>query len=168
MRQISRRHLLATGLAASALPKVARADSPKVIMWDDLIPQGVPYAEIIGEGEMDVENDTWRPIYDKNATKFNEELHGAYVRMPGFILPLELDAVGVTEFILVPYVGACIHTPPPPANQLVLVRSVNPWPSDQLWEAVWVEGLMSTQMMSTEVAEVGYAMTADSIEVYEW
>ena len=168
MTQVSRRHLLATGLAAAALPKVVQAETPKMVMWDDLIPPGVPYAEIIGEGEMDVENDTWKPIYDANATKFNETLHGEYIRMPGFILPLELDAIGVTEFILVPYVGACIHTPPPPANQLVLVRAVNPWPSDQLWEAVWVEGLMSTQMMSTEVAEVGYAMTADRIEVYEW
>ncbi|MBT8460156.1 MAG: DUF3299 domain-containing protein, partial [Boseongicola sp.] len=96
------------------------------------------------------------------------DLHGALIRMPGFIIPLELGSEGVTEFILVPYIGACIHTPPPPPNQLVLVRTVDPWPSDNLWEPVWVVGRMSTQLMSTEIAETGYALLAESMEIYEW
>lgn len=168
MTRMNRRKLLAAGLAGVTIPRVGFAATPREITWDDLIPPGVPYAEIIGEGELDEEADTWNPIFDANATKLNTALHGAYVRLPGFILPLELGADGVTEFVLVPYVGACIHTPPPPPNQLVLVRAIDPWPSDDLWDPVWVEGRMSTQLMSTEVAETGYAMIADKIELYIW
>ena len=145
MIDIHRRTLILAGLAAFGLPRSAFATSIQEITWDDLIPPGVPYAEIIGEGELDEINDTWNPIFDENATKLNAALHGMNVRIPGFVIPIELDADGVTEFVLVPYVGACIHTPPPPPNQLILVRTVDPWPSDDLWEPVWVEGKMSTQ-----------------------
>lgn len=168
MTEMNRRNLIAMGLAGVSFPRLAIGASPREISWDDLIPPGVPYAEIIGEGDLNEVTDTWRPVFDANATKLNPALNGAYIRIPGFIIPLEQDAEGVTEFVLVPYVGACIHTPPPPPNQLVLVRSIDPWPSDQLWDPVWVEGKMSTQLMSTEVAETGYALTANSIEVYEW
>ena len=168
MTHLNRRTLIACGLAGVSIPRLGLAASPRELSWDDLIPPGVPYAEIIGEGELNETTDSWRPIFDANATKLNPDLHGAYVRIPGFIIPLEQGADGVTEFVLVPYVGACIHTPPPPPNQLVLVRAIDPWPSDSLWDPVWVEGRMSNQLMSTEVADTGYAMTADHIEVYEW
>jgi len=168
MTGFTRRHMLALGIAGASIPRSVWAATPREITWEDLIPPGVPYAEIIGEGELNEVNDTWRPIYDANATKLNEALNGAYVRMPGFIIPIETGADGVVEFVLVPYVGACIHVPPPPPNQLVLVRAIDPWPSDNLWEAVWVTGRMSTQLMSTEIAETGYAMTADQMEIYEW
>jgi len=169
MKDLARTKWLALGLVCLVIPRVIQAASPLEISWDDLIPPGVPYAEIIGEGDLDIENDYWRnPVYDANATKLNEELDGAYVRMPGFIIPLELGAGGVTEFVLVPYLGACIHTPPPPPNQLVFVHSVEPWPSDDLWSPVWVIGRMSTELMTTEVAETGYALEAENIEIYEW
>lgn len=166
--QISRRTALAFGLAGVAVPRSALGATAREITWDDLIPPGVPYSEIIGEGELDEANDTWNPIYDANATKLNEALDGALIRMPGYIIPLELGAEGVTSFLLVPYVGACIHTPPPPPNQLVVVSSKKPWPSDQLWDPLWVTGVMRTQLQSTELGETGYALTADEMEIYEW
>ncbi|WP_299351531.1 DUF3299 domain-containing protein [uncultured Shimia sp.] len=168
MTHVNRRNLLAMGLAGLSIPRTGFAATPREITWDDLIPPGVPYSEIVGEGDLDEANDTWNPIFDTNATKLNAELDGAYIRMPGYIIPIELGSGGVTEFVLVPYVGACIHTPPPPPNQLVLVRTADPWPSSNLWDAVWVEGRMRAQLMSTEVAETGYAMTADHIEIYVW
>ncbi len=164
----TRRHILQLALAGAALPRLAQANAPREITWDDLIPPGVPYSEIIGEGEIDYENDTWNPIYDANATKLNPILDGAYIRMPGYILPLELGTDGVTDFILVPYVGACVHTPPPPPNQLVFVRTKTPWPSDSLWDPVWVTGQMRTQLQSTQIARTGYAIAADHMEIYEW
>ncbi|WP_353618772.1 DUF3299 domain-containing protein [Tropicibacter sp. R16_0] len=137
-------------------------------MWDDLIPPGVPYSEIVGEGEMDIANDTWVPIYDANGTKLNEALDGAYIKMPGYVLPFDISADGVTDFMLVPYVGACVHTPPPPANQLVVVTTKKPWPMEQLWEPVWVTGTMRTQLSSTNLGQTGYALSADVMEVYVW
>lgn len=165
---LPRRSMLALTAAAAAAPRLALAGTPKQVMWDDLIPPGVPYAEIVGEGVIDFENDSWSPEYDANALKLNEELDGALIRMPGYIIPMDLGSEGVTSFILVPYVGACIHTPPPPPNQLVFVTSQKPWPGDQLWDPVWVTGIMRTQMKTTELAEIGYALTAESMEVYVW
>lgn len=168
MMDVSRRKLITTALASAALPQAAFARSPTEITWEELIPPGVAYSEIIGEGYMDERNDIWMPQFDENARKLNPVLDGAYIKMPGFIIPIDLSTDGVTSFILVPYVGACIHTPPPPPNQLVFVTAETPWPSDDLWEAVWVTGQMHHEIQSTDVAETGYMLTADAMEVYVW
>jgi len=165
---VHRRTVLATGLAALVCPRPALAARAREITWDDLIPPGVPYSEIVGEGYLDEENDVWLPQYDSNARKLNQKLDGAYIRLPGYIIPVDFAASGVTSFILVPYVGACIHTPPPPANQLVFVTTEKPWPSNELWDPVWVTGHMSTQLQSTDLAETGYAVAAEMIEIYQW
>ncbi|QHQ35802.1 DUF3299 domain-containing protein [Algicella marina] len=167
-RLITRRDTILAAGALSLLPPRVNAASFREITWDDLIPAGIPYAEIVGEGDYDEENDTWRPVFDENATKLNTSLDGASVKLPGYIIPLEVGAKGVASFVLVPYVGACIHVPPPPANQLVFVSTESPWPSDDLWDAVWVYGRLSTKLQTTEVAEIGYQLTADRIEGYEW
>ena len=49
----------------------------------------------------------------------------------------------VTEFLLVPWVGACIHTPPPPPNQIVHVKSAKPFEIKGMFDAVWVTGRMA-------------------------
>jgi|TARA_B100001175_G_scaffold307098_1_gene305951 hypothetical protein len=166
--KLSRRTLIKISTAIIALPRVVSAAAPREITWDDLIPPGVPYSEIIAEGELDEENDYWRPIFDENSTKLNPALADAYIKMPGFIIPIDISADGVTSFILVPYVGACIHVPPPPPNQLVFVTTKVPWPSERLWEAVWVTGTMQNKVQYTEVADTGYELEADWIEIYIW
>lgn len=164
----TRRSTLALLSAGVVMPLPSHAATPKVVSWDDLIPPGVPYGTIIGEGELDESADTWAPIYDANATKLNGLLDGVLVKIPGFIIPIKQSARGVTQFMLVPYVGACIHTPPPPANQLVLVSSKKPWSNDKLWDPVWVSGVLRTQLQSTDLGETGYAIKAVAMEVYEW
>ena len=168
MMNVSRRQLITTALASATVPQMALARTATEITWDDLIPPGVPYSEILAEGEMDARNDIWRPIFDANATKLNPVLDGAYIKMPGYIIPIDLSTKGLTSFVLVPYVGACLHTPPPPPNQLVFVTTQTPWPSEALWDAVWVTGLMQHEIQSTEVADTGYVLKADQMEVYEW
>lgn len=165
---LSRRSLVAAAAAYAALPRTGFAATPRIITWEDLIPAGVPYSEIIGQGEVDAVNDRWLPQFDENATKLNKDLHGAYIKMPGYVLPIDMSTAGVTSFLMVPYVGACIHTPPPPANQLVFVDSKKPWPSDDLWDPVWVTGWMRHELQSTTIADIGYALNADMIEVFEW
>ncbi|MEP5761311.1 MAG: DUF3299 domain-containing protein [Litoreibacter sp.] len=165
---LNRRATLMLMSGAAIAPKVAFGAIAREIMWDDLLPPGLSYAEIIGEGELDEVNDTWNPIYDANAFKLNEELNGAYIKMPGFIIPFDVSAEGVTNFMLVPYVGACIHTPPPPANQLVMVDAAKPWPGDKLWDPVWVTGMMRTQLQSTSLGQTGYSIAADEMEIYVW
>ena len=168
MIQISRRQLITTAMASAALPHAALAKTSTEITWDDLIPSGVSYSEIIAEGTIDEQNDVWLPVYDENATKLNPILDGAYIKIPGYIIPIDLSTEGVTSFVLVPYVGACLHTPPPPANQLVIVTTLKPWPSDNLWDAVWVTGHMEHGIQTTEVAETGYLLKAEEMETYVW
>lgn len=166
--RLSRRTVLTLSAAAALVPRAALAVTYRQITWDDLIPQGVPYGEIIGPGQIDEANDTWNPEYDDNAQKVNTGLDGATVKLPGYIIPFDVTAEGVKTFMLVPYVGACIHTPPPPPNQLVFVTAETPWANDEMWQPVWVSGRLSATAMTTQIADVGYQLTADRIETYEW
>lgn len=162
------RRTFAALLAGALAPLPARAGDAREIMWDDLIPPGLPYSEIIGEGEMDEQRDIWKPVFDEYGVMLNKDLNGARIRMPGYIVPLESGQDGVTLFLLVPYAGACIHTPPPPPNQLVLVTTPTPWPGTDPLEAVWVTGTLHGNIKDTDIAQSGYTMTADEIEVFTW
>ena len=157
--------------AAAASPLAGRGwaqDAPRELGWEELIPEGVPYSQIVAEGERDEAADRWLPIFDVNAYRFVEALDGARVRMPGFLLPMEIGAEGVTEFILTPYAGACVHVPPPPPNQLVFVHAREPWPSTRLFQPIWVTGTLSVSPITTELAEIGYGLEAERIEDYDW
>ncbi|MDX1377148.1 MAG: DUF3299 domain-containing protein, partial [Burkholderiales bacterium] len=74
-------------------------------------------------------------------------LDGRLIRMPGFVLPLEYAGRKVAEFLLVPWVGACIHTPPPPPNQIVHVRMAKgaEFESKGMYSAVWVTGVLAAK-----------------------
>jgi uncharacterized protein len=91
------------------------------------------------------------------------------IRMPGFVVPLDAVRNGQREFLLVPYFGACIHTPPPPANQIVLVT---PHPNLNLskplesMEVIWVEGELKDARTKTASGVSGYALEA--IQVYPY
>ncbi len=126
----------------------------------------MPQAQIIGEGVLDEMTDIWRPEFDKNATRFVTALNGTKARMSGYMLPLETSGSGVTEFILVPYAGACVHVPPPPPNQLVFVTTGTPYNGTGLFEAVNVTGMFGTASTSTQLADIGYALSADLIEPF--
>lgn len=78
-------------------------------------------------------------------------LDGASVRLSGYLLPVTAGALGVTEFLLVPWAGACSHTPPPPANQVIRVRPQRPYPARQDYEAVEVGGTMRVAVGDLDV-----------------
>ena len=165
------RRAVALGLGALPLaPALAHANQSRELTWDDLIPQGVPYAEIVGQGHYDEVNDIWIPEFDKNGTEVVSDFDGMTVRLPGYITPLEHDADDmVRDFLFAPFMGACIHVPPPPPNQLVHVTTDGPgWPGADIFMAVWVIGTFKANVAETDLAAVGYEMRADAIEVYEW
>ncbi|MCP5142861.1 MAG: DUF3299 domain-containing protein [Chromatiales bacterium] len=96
-----------------------------------------------------------------------DDLNGERVKLPGFVVPLEGDSQRTTDFLLVPYYGACIHVPPPPANQTVLVTTRG----DQgaglgLFDVVWVRGTLHAERFDAQIAESGYRLDADSIAPY--
>ena len=72
-------------------------------------------------------------------------LDGQFVKIPGYALPIEFDGVAVQEFLLVPYIGACIHVPPPPRNQMVFVKLSEPFFVKSLFEPVWITGRITVK-----------------------
>ncbi|HEY3177866.1 MAG TPA: DUF3299 domain-containing protein [Casimicrobiaceae bacterium] len=104
----------------------------------------------------------------------NPALDGKVVRIPGYLLPLEFSGKQVTEFLLVPWVGACIRTPPPPPNQIVHVRSDKPFEMKGMFDAVWVTGRIAAATAKKSVyitdgsseVDVGYSLRASQIERY--
>lgn len=121
------------------------------------------------------EMDDFLATVEANNSKLVQGLNGKDVRIPGYVLPTEFSGDMVVEFLLVPYVGACVHTPPPPANQMVHVKVDGGFTSEGLFAPVWVTGqiktAMSTQSISlidgsTEV-EAGYQIKASDITPYE-
>ncbi len=95
------------------------------------------------------------------------ELDGEKIRIPGFVVPVETDGEGrLREFFLVPYFGACIHVPPPPANQIIYGRLDEPIPMVDIWDAFWMEGTLNVEDISNETADSAYTMDVDRLELY--
>ena len=109
-----------------------------------------------------------------NAEAITQEYDGKKVRMPGFIVPIEFDGLKTTEFLLVPVAGACIHMPPPPANQIVRVSYPEGFTVQNVQYPVWIEGDFHSKKVTEEVFLVdgksnitmGYEMNASLIEDY--
>ena len=112
---------------------------------------------------------------ERRGTLVNQDLAGKVIRMPGYALPLEQSADGVTEFLLVPYVGACIHVPPPPANQIVFVSLSTPYKINNLYEPVWITGRMNVEAASRNLSfvdgaapvQTGYRIDGVAVTPYE-
>jgi len=103
------------------------------------------------------------------STRTVDELNGKNIKLPGFIVPLEFDDdQTITQFFLVPYFGACIHLPPPPPNQMVLVDYPEGLQMEALYTPFWISGKLSIQIVENEVGISAYAMEMDSLEVYEY
>ena len=96
-----------------------------------------------------------------------EALAGKLVKIPGFTVPLEDWASSATEFLLVPYVGACIHTPPPPPNQLVYIQmDEGKRAKMDGWNPVWVEGVLEIEMTQSVYGYVGFTITGQRVYPY--
>jgi hypothetical protein len=94
------------------------------------------------------------------------KIHGQQVQIPGFMVPLEDDSHQVSEFILVPYQGACIHVPPPPPNQMVFVHMKNHG-AEYTYLPVWVKGKMLIANTQSPYGVVSYEIEASSVELFK-
>ena len=93
-------------------------------------------------------------------------LNGARVRIPGFLVPLERTRDAISEFLLVPYYGACIHSPPPPSNQVIHVFPAKMVKNMNTMDAVWVSGVLDASRSGTSMGNAGYRLNADVVEAY--
>jgi len=108
------------------------------------------------------------------ALAVNESLDGLTIRMAGYLLPLEYEGKEVTEFLLVPWVGACVHTPPPPPNQIVFVKAKDSFAFQGMFTPVQITGRMSTGKTTKSLylidgasdISIGYVIESAAVEPY--
>jgi uncharacterized protein len=149
--------------------------------WDDLVPKGFNPDKLVEQYQKEYNIDDLSdddPRVKELMKKLNEmwrhspvntALNGKVIKLPGYVLPLETDGQKSTQFLLVPYYGACIHVPPPPANQTIYVttRDKKGATIRKLFDTVWVTGVIKTEQLSTDMADAGYTIDATKVEPYE-
>ena len=158
-----------------AAPAPAAQATFREITWDDLIPTDWKPEAFLADLKLDELQDAdpraseamQRMRDEWNRAPVVERLAGARVRIPGFVVPLETDGEQIREFLLVPYFGACVHVPPPPANQLIHVIPDKPVPAGWNMLPVWVEGVMAVGRVDSEMGVAGYQLRGIKVEEYE-
>lgn len=165
--------------AGPSLPAGSRPAAPvpgavRTIDWDTLIPPGWDPMKDLKGLDFSTLSDAdpraaaalskLREVWDKAPP--NPALSGQRVRLPGYVVPLEETREGLKEFLLVPYFGACIHTPPPPANQIVHVLPKAAVPGFRSMDTVWVTGLMTLTRTDSYMGVAGYRLEADQVIAY--
>jgi hypothetical protein len=145
---------------------ISAEGKPKELFWEDLIPKDYqPISEQLqGAHNENVQANWVQPDLDAPVAT---ELNNTLVTLPGFVVPLEGDETTVTEFLLVPYYGACVHVPPPPPNQIVHVTFKEGVPIESLFDAVSVTGTLKTEPWEDELAKVGYQMEGIGIAPFD-
>ncbi|AKJ98137.1 MULTISPECIES: DUF3299 domain-containing protein [Pseudomonas] len=152
------------------------AAEPRDLAWTEMIPAGAPpevpnmtpLHDLSQMGNALAAESAPAARQDLPNAPVVKELDGQRIRLPGYIVPLEVSEEGrTTDFLLVPYFGACIHVPPPPSNQIVHVKSEVGVKLDELYQPYWVEGPMQVKPSTSELADAGYQMEAEKIYVYE-
>lgn len=159
----------------------AEAGTAQELEWTDLIPKGFNPDEIFEQYQKkynidELPDDDPRLVELTNklnemwkSSPVNMALNGKVVKLPGYVVPLETDGRKSSQFLLVPYYGACIHVPPPPANQTVYVTTQDKKGAAirKMFDVVWVTGMMKAEKLSTDMADAGYTIDAIKVEPYE-
>ena len=123
-------------------------------------------AGLVAEGSVKERNlmRQMRGVWDNAPT--NPKMDGARVRLPGYVVPLEEIKNELKEFLLMPYFGACIHSPPPPANQIVHVLAAQPLKGWRTMDAVWVNGTLKATRSDSAMGTSGYSIADPVVERY--
>lgn len=150
------------------------------IKWEELVPAGYRPEDILAKYQSQLDTfqdgdpaamDLYRQMQEEfNNAPVNGDLNQVAIKLPGFIAPLEYENNLITEFLLVPYFGACIHVPPPPVNQTVYValaegEGITP---EESFYPVWVHGYMLTEGLDTEIGNAGYRIQDAVLIPYEY
>jgi hypothetical protein len=178
MRRIFLQRLIQilAGSALSSLAIPAIGSAYKEVEWDELMPEGWRKKVILeltrmrrygsltdGDPRADEAYARLKKTWD--AAPPTKTYIGKPIRIAGYVVPLDAERMQSSEFLLVPYFGACIHSPPPPANQIILIK---PPKGSRLrtMDAIWVEGILAEGKTSSEVGTSTYILTADKITPY--
>jgi hypothetical protein len=151
------------------------AAEPRELAWSEMLPADAPEApppaamhDLSKLAEVLASESGPAASQQSDVAPVVPELDGQLVKLPGYIVPLNSSEEGrVTEFLLVPYYGACIHVPPPPPNQIVHVKTELGVLMDNLYQPFWIEGPLQVESISSDIAEAGYQMDASKVYPYQ-
>jgi|TARA_B100001059_G_scaffold158591_1_gene158226 hypothetical protein len=155
--------------------------APATIDWLDLLPAEdyqamLDMPEIDHGSGLDSEGDFTQSLRQRDdslpevmySTRVVSDYDGRSVRIGGYPVPLETDAEGrYLSFFLVPYAGACIHVPPPPPNQIILVDYPDGIAIDDIYQPFWVQGTLHISQTSNQLADASYALSAERVWLYD-
>ncbi len=164
--------------ATAAAPAKAAAGKPVAVSWDDLVPKdwdpSADFADLLAQGAEQWEDsdpraqqlyERMRKVWDSAPTV--DTYAGKLVRLPGYVVALEEGKDGLSELLLVPNFGACIHTPPPPANQIIHIKLDKPVKGYASLDAVWVTGVMQVARQNSDMGVSGYSLQGVQLEPYK-
>lgn len=145
------------------------------LTWEDLIAPGYSAEEIMKRYNFDAleEDDPKREQVlmsmeaEWASAPVNKLLDEKTISLDGFIVPTELDGSQIKEFLLVPFLGACIHVPPPPSNQVVYVTMKDALDIEDIYMPYTITGTLTTDAISSQLAEAGYQLHGSSVKPYE-
>ncbi|MDX1352747.1 MAG: DUF3299 domain-containing protein [Thiomicrorhabdus sp.] len=155
---------------------------PFELNWSDLIPEGFEPEKLLEKYEKDLAKLESLPDGSLEGLEIiqriqaeidhiptNSKWDNKWVKLPGYIAPLETQNAAVTRFLLVPYFGACIHVPPPPVNQTVLVDLTpkTPIKLNQVDYPFMVTGKLTLDKTQTDIGNAGYHITNATAEIYK-
>ncbi len=162
-------------------PQDGSKQYPFELVWSDLIPEGYNTEALLKKFEKDIERLNNLPEDSEEGLKIVERIQaavdkiptntkwdGKWVKIPGFIAPLEVKNGAVNRFLLVPYFGACIHVPPPPVNQTVLVylKKKQGISLEEIDYPFLITGKLTLDKTTTDIGKAGYELSEASAKIY--
>jgi len=175
MKQLLSALVLAAASAAGFAPPALAQSGPSStdfldLTWADLLPEGearriaeLQQMQAVASGMDHFGVDRMEQIQTFNVV---DGLDGETVRIGGYVLPFDFNGGEISRFLLVPYVGACIHVPPPPPNQLVFVTTDEPVEIDGLWDPVFAVGVLRTTRNDNELGDTAYTLELEQLRPY--
>lgn len=137
--------ILVSGLHVHAESK---GKTPEV-EWQTLSKLVVPSFEESKKGK--------KPI----AAKEIKEILGKEITIKGFMMPLDFSSKEVSEFLLMPYVPSCMHVPPPPSNNLIVVKMSKDSKMKPSFYPIEVKGIL--ELEENIEFESSYKLAAKSV-----
>jgi hypothetical protein len=161
--------------AAPSRPAKSSSSDFKLTNWDQLLPKGWnPMQELqslslsmMSDADPRAQEALERMKREWENAPLENSMDNQRIRIAGFVVPLEAEGNRLREFLLVPYFGACIHVPPPPANQIIHVKTAKPVRGVRAMDPVWISGTLRAAPIGTKMGTSGYRMEAEVVEPYK-
>ncbi len=163
---------LIVGSTISQAEEVVKDSSTFALEDDELFPL-IP--EVSQDGYIHLEWDSLMPVNfgaqnNGNASQVElvQELIGKKISIPGFVVPLDFNDGKVFKFLFVPYMGACVHFPPPPPNQLIYAEMKEGLVLEEQWAPLEIYGTLGAEYVETDIGAAGYTLAVEEIKPFQY